>query len=71
VSVRESEGWKEFWIVSDLRRNGMEEQKLSVKIKGRVNEKKGRSEHKFKLIIRLRNTCQVSQLIYYLKSLVL
>jgi len=31
-----------------------------VKTKRRVSEKKGRSEHKFRLIIRLKNTCQVS-----------
>jgi len=38
----------------------MEEVKLSVKTKERVSEKRGRSECKFRLIVRLGNTCQVS-----------
>ena len=38
----------------------MKELGLSAKTKRRVREKKGRSEHKFRLIIRLGNTCQVS-----------
>ena len=38
----------------------MEELELSAKTKGRVNEKRGKSEHIFRLIIRLTNTCQVS-----------
>ena len=38
----------------------MEEVELSVKTKGRANEKKGKSEHKFRLIIRLEITCQGS-----------
>jgi len=38
----------------------MEELNLSAKTKRRVNEETGRSEHKFRLIIRLGNTCQVS-----------
>ena len=38
----------------------MEELELSVKTKGRVSEKRGKSEHKLRLIIRLRVTCQVS-----------
>jgi len=38
----------------------MKELGLSVKTKRRVREKKGRSEHKFRLIIRLGNTCQVT-----------
>ena len=38
----------------------MEELNLSVKTKRRASEKTGRSECKFRLIIRLGNTCQVS-----------
>jgi len=38
----------------------MEELGLSVKTKRRASEKKGRSERKFRLIIRLGITCQVS-----------
>ena len=38
----------------------MKELGLSAKTKGRVSEKKGKSECKFRLIIRLRTTCQVS-----------
>jgi len=38
----------------------MERVGLSAKTKKRVNEKTGKSEHKFRLIIRLGNTCQVS-----------
>ena len=33
---------------------------LSAKTKKRANEKTGKSEHKFRLIIRLGNTCQVT-----------
>ena len=38
----------------------MEELNLSAKTKGRASEKTGKSECKFRLIIRLRITCQVS-----------
>jgi len=38
----------------------MEEVGLSAKTKKRASEKTGKSEHKFRLIIRLGNTCQVS-----------
>jgi len=38
----------------------MEEVELSAKTKRRAREKKGRSEHKFRLIIRLEITCQVT-----------
>jgi len=38
----------------------MEELGLSAKTKKRASEKEGRSECKFRLIIRLRITCQVS-----------
>ena len=38
----------------------MKELGLSVKTKRRAREKKGRSEHKFRLIIRLGNTCQIT-----------
>ena len=38
----------------------MKELGLSAKTKRRVREKKGRSERKFRLIIRLGNTCQVT-----------
>ena len=38
----------------------MKELGLSAKTKKRANEKTGRSEHKFRLIIRLGNTCQVT-----------
>ena len=38
----------------------MKELGLSAKTKRRAREKKGRSEHKFRLIIRLGNTCQVT-----------
>jgi len=38
----------------------MKELGLSVKTKRRASEKKGKSEHKFGLIIRLGITCQVS-----------
>jgi len=44
-----------------LRKESDEELGLSVKTKGRESKKKGKSEHKFRLIIRLRNTCQVSK----------
>jgi len=43
-----------------LRREWMEELKLSVKTKRRASEKGGRSECKFRLITRLGNTWQVS-----------
>ena len=33
---------------------------LSAKTKKRANEKTGKSEHKFRLIIRLGNTCQAT-----------
>jgi len=38
----------------------MKELGLSAKTERRAREKKGRSEHKFRLIIRLGITCQVS-----------
>jgi len=38
----------------------MKELGLSVKTKRRASEKKGKSEHKFRLIIRLGITCQVT-----------
>jgi len=38
----------------------MKELELNVKTKRRASEKEERSEHKFRLIIRLRITCQVS-----------
>jgi len=38
----------------------MERVELGVKTKKRASEKTGKSECKFRLIIRLRNTCQVS-----------
>jgi len=38
----------------------MKELELNAKTNGKVSEKEGRSEHKFRLIIRLRITCQVS-----------
>jgi len=38
----------------------MEELKLSVKTKRRASEKKGKSECRFRSIIRYKNTCQVS-----------
>jgi len=38
----------------------MKELKLSVETKERASEKRGKSECKFRLIIRLRITCQVS-----------
>jgi len=38
----------------------MKELKLSAKTKRRASEKRERSEYKFRLIIGLRNTCQVS-----------
>ena len=38
----------------------MKELGLSAKTKMRVREKKGKSECKFRLIIRLKITCQVS-----------
>ena len=37
-----------------------EEVWLSAKTKKRASEKRGKSKCKFRLIIRLRNTCQVS-----------
>jgi len=49
----------------------MEELKLSAKTKRRANEKTGRSECKFRLIIRLRITCQVSTAYILLDVLVL
>src|ERR1700727_1496386 len=44
----------------ELMREGGKEVELSAKTKERKSERKGRSEHKFRLIIRLGNTCQVS-----------
>ena len=41
-------------------KEGGKEVELSVKTKERTSEKRGRSERKFRLIIRLGNTCQVS-----------
>jgi len=49
----------------------MEELELSVKTKRRASDKKGKSEHMFRLIIRLRNTCQISTAYLLLELLVL
>jgi len=43
-----------------LRNKEGEEVETSVKTKEKVSEKREKSEQKFRLIIRLRNTCQVS-----------
>jgi len=54
-----------------LRREVMKELNLVQKTKSRTREKAGRSEHKFRLIIRLSITCQVSTAYILLDVLVL
>jgi len=51
-----------------LRNKEGEEVELSVKTKERVSEKREKSEQKFRLIIRLRNTYQVSTAYLLLES---
>jgi len=54
-----------------LKKGSDERVELSVNTKRRVREKAGRSECKFRLIIRLRITCQVSTAYILLDVLVL
>jgi len=49
----------------------MERVELSTKTKKRAGKKAGRSEHKFRLVIRLKITCQVSTAHILLDVLVL
>jgi len=55
---------REIWIDLDQRERKGEklglEIRLRVKTKKRASEKREQSECKFRLIVRLRNTCQVS-----------